>query len=103
MKLTRKTIKALKSVLITGILNQMNSEAGLEFIWNTEISRLSAADKKVFHMSARPSSAQDLTLPSPLGGYEEWSRVGLASELAKRQIRDMFPGQEKFITWAWYN
>lgn len=103
MKLNRKTIKVLKSALVIGILNRLNSEAGLEFIWSGEISRLSAADKKVFHMSERPNRLQDLTLPSPLGGYEEWSRVSLASELAKRQVRDMFPGQERFITWAWYN
>jgi hypothetical protein len=104
MKLTRKMVKNLKRVLVNGFLNQMNSPEGLSFIWNGETEHVDALDKRVHWMTLRDSRLADLVLPSLVEGQlQGWTRVGLASELAKRQIRDMFPGQEKFITWAWYS
>ncbi len=104
MKVNRKLVKNLKRTLIVGVLNQMNSLEGLSFLWNGSVEHVDALDKRVHRMPLRDSRLGDLLLPSLVEGQlQGWNRVGLASEMAKRQVRDMFPGQEKFITWAWYN
>ena len=34
---------------------------------------------------------------------EDLTRIEFASEEAKRKVREIYPGCEDFITWAWYN
>jgi hypothetical protein len=95
MKLTRKTVKGLKRTLIVGALNQINSEAGLVFQeWDIEYR-----EGVEFHVDSKSSFKVGFATCA----YVYYARVSLASELAKRQLRDMFPEQAKFITWAWYN
>lgn len=108
MKATKKLIKELKAQLVKTIMNKMASEDGydtivcyvagdvdelvFEILWvNKDTEYIPSHWKAGIYNSASFRFGQDL------------SRIDFASEEAKRKIRDMFPGQEDFITWAWYN
>lgn len=99
MKLTKKDVKKLKRTLTTGILNQINSEAGYLVILGTAeynlVERINCNTKWV-----------DSTWGAGICAYAfgvDLTRVDFASEEAKRLVRGMFPTQAAFIIWAWYN
>jgi len=93
MKLNKKEVKLMKKILVLDILNQINSKKGY-----------------VYDIACSPVS-QDFPYVEDLGidnGFshklgDTLSKIEFASEEAKRQVRDTFPGQAGFITWAWYN
>lgn len=101
MKLNRKQVKMLKSTLVVGFMNQMASPEGLVITWTCEgrgqeVFVVNDEDRRVVLPASFHAGIDD-------PGWVDYTRADLASELAKRQVRDMFPDQADFITWAWYN
>ena len=102
MKLTRKEVKSLKRTLTTGILNQMNSETGYEVSLGTPDNRYQeTVCASTEYVDSTWGAGIDSGASYKFG--DTLTQVEFASEEAKRMLRDMFPAQANFITWAWYN
>ncbi|MFH1402162.1 MAG: hypothetical protein ABIG87_00875 [Patescibacteria group bacterium] len=104
MELTKKEVKSMKGILIIGILNQMQSEYGYELI----LGGLDEEPRKVLVVDRNTEYIPDHWGAGITNGMyyrfgDTLARVEFASEEAKRKVRNMFPAQAKFITWAWYN
>lgn len=107
MKLTKKEVKSLKKTLTHGILNQMqakNGWGGYRLIvggWDNEPEEIILVDRDTRYIPDHWNAGITNGCWYKFGS--DLARVEFASEEAKRKVRDMFPGQAKFITWAWYN
>jgi len=104
MKLSKKEIKRLKNVFIAGILSQMASKSGYECVlWNAETE-----ERELIIVNQATRYLPDYWQAGITNGVSfrfgaDLARIEFASEEAKRMVRDMFPDQAGFITWAWYN
>ncbi len=105
-KPTFSKVKELKALFVRSILRRMNSEKGHDFVaWNRN-----EKESFVFTVTSKDGYGREvLDIPvSYHAGIDDGAtmlrttRVALASEEAKRRIRDLFPGHEKFVTWAYY-
>lgn len=114
-KPTLSEVKGLKALFFRSILGRMNGETGYKFDCSSEedgeVHRIvRGVDFDNRHPGCtmrRVPYYPEVTLNSGYhagigGGYISYTRVYLASEEAKRRIRDLFPGHEKFVTWAFY-
>ena len=113
----KKTIDLIKTNVIRSIEWDLSTEAGYE----TQISSFSdtlddGSDDDVVwirHQIVAFKKGATKYIPSAwkagidgpidfeIGEDITWE--DFVSEEAKRKIRDMFPGYESFVTWAWYN
>jgi len=107
MKLAKKEVKNLKRFLTTGILTQMTAEHGFGgyelVLWDAETreQELFIVDRDTKYIPDNWHAGISNSMSFKFG--DDLTRTGFASEEAKRKVRDMFPEQAKFITWAWYN
>jgi len=105
-KPTFSKIKELKALFIRSILRRMNSEQGHDFVaWNRN-----EKESFLFTVTSKDNYGhEEIDIPVRYrAGIDDGTtmlrtiRIALASEEAKRRIRDLFPGHEKFVTWTYY-
>ncbi len=105
-KPTFSKVKELKMLFLRSILYWMNSEKGYDFVaWNRNEN-----ESFVFTVTSKDGYGhEEVDIPVRYHARIDdgmtmlrTTRVALASEEAKRRIRDLFPGHEKFVTWAYY-
>jgi len=106
MDLTKKEVKILKKQLVAGILRQMSTEVGDGYklvLWDcdTQQRELLVVDRETRYIPDNWHAGITNGVFYKFG--DTLTRVGFASEEAKRMVRDMFPEQARFVTWAWYN
>ena len=113
----RKEIKRLKGLITRSILKKITSIKGYELTLDREVHDCNCVCSPCTCGSTRPEilvvDCQTTSIPVVWhAGIEgnsmfdfgyDLPRVNFASEEAKRTVRDLFPGHESFVTWAWYN
>ncbi len=106
MRISKKEVKTLKNQLTVGILHQMNFG---EYLSNwTEYYDNGSREEKSLLINSKTEYIPSSWHAGIYSVFEfnfgiDFARVNFASEEAKRIVRDMFPSQADFITWAWYN
>ena len=119
-KPTLKEVKKLKEWGFRSILSRMNSAKGNLFVAKKRTCRKINSESSVFVVMTFTANSFAVSSQDDYGWDEvnvpvwyhagiddgvshlKMTRVALASEEAKRRIRDLFPGHERFVTWAYY-